>query len=361
MMKIAMIARSTLFTSKGGDTVQVMQTAKFLRGIGVVVDVKLTHEQIAYDEYTLLHFFNIIRPSDILYHIEQSHKPYVVSTIFVDYSEFEKYHRNGIAGFIFYFLSSDGIEYVKTIARKLVGRDSLRSISYVFDGQRKSIDKVLKKASLLLPNSASEYGRLRARYHTNTVHNIITNGVDDTVFFPGETHDKDNLLVICVARIEGIKNQLNLIKAINGTKYRLLLIGSHAPNQLSYYHACRKAAGDNISFIGHLKQETLKHYYQMAKVHVLPSWFETTGLSSLEAAMMGCNVVITAKGDAKDYFGDDAFYCDPESPASIFEAIDKAANAKTNLSLQEKIKTKHTWQLAASQTKTAYQKVIEQL
>ena len=33
---------------------------------------------------------------------------------------------------------------------------------------------------------------------------------------------KDPLMVLCVARIEGIKNQLNLIKALNNTEYQLL-------------------------------------------------------------------------------------------------------------------------------------------
>ena len=87
-----------------------------------------------------------------------------------------------------------------------------------------------------------------------------------------------------------------------------------------------KLAAKNIHFIDHLPQEELIHYYQKAKVHVLPSWFETCGLSTLEAAAMGCNIVITNKGYASEYFNDHAFYCDPSSPASILDAIYKASN-----------------------------------
>jgi glycosyltransferase involved in cell wall biosynthesis len=361
MMRIAMIARSTLFSSRGGDTVQVMQTAKYLREAGVMVDVKLTTEHIDYGQYTLLHFFNIIRPADILYHISRTKKPFVISTIFVDYSEYEKYHRKGLPGMMFRYLPADTIEYVKAIARKAVGSDSLRNLSYVWNGQRRSIHKILGKASLLLPNSDSEYKRLQTHYQTAAAHAVITNGIDGGVFFDGDNHGKDELLVLCVARIEGIKNQLNLIKALSGTKFRLLLIGSPAPNQASYFNECIKAAGGNVSFIGHVKQDELRRYYQLAKVHVLPSWFETTGLSSLEAAVMGCNIVITEKGDAKEYFGNLAFYCDPSSPESIYEAIEKAAQSKTDPALQQKIKTQHTWQQAAEQTKNAYQKVLAQL
>ena len=95
----------------------------------------------------------------------------------------------------------------------------------------------------------------------------------------------------------------------------------------AYYHQCRELAGENVHFIDHLPQEELIQYYQKAKVHVLPSWFETCGLSTLEAAAMHCNIVITDKGFAHEYFNDCAFYCDPSSPSSILGAIDKASKA----------------------------------
>ncbi len=68
-----------------------------------------------------------------------------------------------------------------------------------------------------------------------------------------------------------------------------------------------------------------------------PSWFETTGLSSLEAAAMGCNIVITRKEDAYEYFENDACYYDPESPESIFQAIDQAASHKITEGLSSKV------------------------
>ena len=118
-------------------------------------------------------------------------------------------------------------------------------------------------------------------------------------------------MVLCVARIEGIKNQYNLIRALNNTPYKLLLIGDAAPNQKKYYRQCKKIAAANISFINYLPQEQLVHYYAAAKVHVLPSWFEVCGLSSLEAAAMGCRVVITDNGYARSYFKECSFLLRP--------------------------------------------------
>lgn len=353
-----MITRSTLYSIRGGDTVQVTETARHLSKLGVDVAIRLTDELIDYQNYDLLHFFNIIRPADILYHIKKSKKPFVISTILIDYSGFDKFHRKGIAGLVFRLLSADTIEYIKTTARWLLGRDRMMSLSYLRKGQRNGIKEIISKAAMILPNSKLEYDRLVKQYNCTTDHMVVPNGIDETLFQFDASIQKDPLLVVCAARIEGIKNQLNLIKALNGTKYKLLLIGAPAPNQLSYYDACHDQAADNIHFISQLTQQELLKYYSEAKIHILPSWFETTGLSSLEAAAMGCNIVISEQGDAKEYFGNDAFYCDPASPKSILSAIEKASSTIYNDALRQKILNNYTWQQAAAITLNAYKKII---
>jgi glycosyltransferase involved in cell wall biosynthesis len=188
---------------------------------------------------------------------------------------------------------------------------------------------------------------------------MVPNGVDEDVF-DGDGHpvQKDPLMVVCAARIEGIKNQLHLIRALNDTPYQLFLIGAHAPNQRGYYRECRKLASGNIHFTGRIPQQEVKAYYRRAKVHVLPSWFETTGLSSLEAAAMGCQVVITHYGDAHEYFSQDAFYCDPSSPASIRQAVEEAAAGGDTVSLRQRIHSHYTWEKATRKTYEAYRMVL---
>ena len=357
MKKVVMIVRSTFYSARGGDTIQVLQTAAHLTAKNIAVDIKLTDEKIEYEQYNFLHFFNITRPADILYHIKKSRKPFLVSPIFVDYSEYDKYHRKGFSGMIFHFLNADRIEYVKAISRWLLGKDKLMSRDFIWKGQQHSIKQILSKAALLLPNSNSEQNRLIKRYNCNTDHIVVPNGIDPRLFVSNKEIKKDPLLVLCVARIEGIKNQLNLIKALTDTKYNLLLIGAASVNQASYYRACRKLAGTNIRFIEYLSQEELVGYYQKATVHILPSWFETTGLSSLEAAVMSCNVVITDKGDTREYFGEDAVYCDPGSSESIYNAVEKAASLPYNEQLEKKILTHYTWEQATIRTMEAYERI----
>jgi glycosyltransferase involved in cell wall biosynthesis len=357
-MKIVFIVRSTIFTAKGGDTIQVQETAAGLRNLGVEVDIIRTSEKINYPDYDLLHFFNITRPADILLHVKTSAKPFVVSTILINYGLYDKHHRYGIAGKLFNIIPASGIEYAKTLFRFLAGRDKLVSTAYLWKGQHASIKEILGKAKAVLVQAKEEYDDLVKLYTVESEYYVIKNGINAGLFQYSKTISRDKNTVLSVARFEGLKNQYNLIKAINNSAYKLVLIGDAAPSQKGYYQKCREIASGNVSFISYLPQQQLTDYYAMAKVHVLPSWFEVCGLSSLEAAAMGCNIVITDNGYTRSYFGDDAFYCDPEKPESILQAIDRAMQTDCEDELQKKIRNTYSWKKTAEDTLAVYKRYI---
>lgn len=358
-MKVLFLTRATLYSVFGGDTVQITATAKYLRQLGVEVDIHLGSTKIDYSQYDLLHVFNIIRPADILPHLLKSGKPYVVSTIFVDFTEYEHYHRHGLTSLITRNLSTDKLEYIKTIARWLKNGHAKPGLDYILRGHRKAVKQIASGASLLLPNSESEYKRFAAHYDLNASYRVIYNGIDTALFNNSATDVKRNEdLVLCVARIEGNKNQLNLIKALNNTRFHLKIIGKPAPNHKKYYKKCLEQAADNISFEGFVPQHKLWGYYSQAVVHILPSWNETCGLSSLEAAYAGCNIVITNKGDTAEYYGNNAWYCEPDNPTSIYNAVKHATLSPPNTALKAKIAETYNWHQAALQTLDAYNNVL---
>jgi glycosyltransferase involved in cell wall biosynthesis len=357
-MRVALITRSTLFTARGGDTIQLLETNSHLNTLGIQAEIILADKKPDYNKYDLLHFFNITRPADIIRHIEISSLPYVVSPIWIDYTEYDKFHRKDRAAPFFKFLPGNNTEYLKTIGRGLAGKDVFPGISYLRKGQHGSIATILKNCAALLTCSEEEYQVIKKKFGPVQLQKNIPLGIDPFRFKTNETISKENDLVICVARVEGIKNQFNLIKALNNSVYRLILIGAAAPNQLNYYRACKKIAADNISFIDHLPQEELLQYYQKAKVHVLPGWYENCGLASLEAAAMQCNIVSTRNGFASSYFGEDALYCDPGSLSSIYATIDTAAKKETTSLLAEKIRYTYTWQKTAEKTAEAYKSIL---
>lgn len=355
-MRVLFIVRSTLFTTKGGDTVQVLETAAALRRIGVEVDIEKSSAKPDYTAYDGLHFFNITRPADMLSHIKYSRKPFVVSVILINYAVFDKYHRLGVAGKLFRSFSPTGIEYAKTMYRILSGRDDLASSSYVWKGQKRSIQEILKQTKAVLVQAKEEYADLVQQYGIQPPFHLIYNAVNTDIFKQSSLTPRDPWLVLCVARIEGLKNQLNLIKALNHTKFKLLLVGDAAPGQQAYYQSCKDIAASNVSFISHLPQQELIQYYAMANVHVLPSWFEVCGLTSMEAAAMGCRVVITRNGYAHSYFGEAACYCDPACVASIKKAVESAAANSAENMLPEKIINNYSWKQTADATLSVYKK-----
>ncbi|MGM8362807.1 glycosyltransferase family 4 protein [Flavobacterium sp. ARAG 55.4] len=360
MMKVLMIARRTLNSSPGGDTVQINSTAQYLKLLGIDVEVFIGDEEIDYSKYDIMHFFNIIRPDDILPHILKSKLPFVVSTIFVDYSEYEK-NRGGTLGFLSTILSSDKIEYLKAIARYIKNGDKINSKYYLLKGHRASVKYVASKANLLLPNSHSEYNRFINKYGVTTPYLKVPNAIDKLTFSDNiKPNEKFKNHVISVGRIEGRKNQLNLINALKDTDLFLTIIGKPSPNHIGYYNECLKLIeeNDNMQIIDHINHNELASIFKASKVHVLPSWFETTGLSSLEAAIMDCNIVVTPKGDTEEYFKDLAFYCQPDDLESIKKAVMEAFNQPIQNSLKELILKEYIWENTAQETLKAYNLVL---
>ena len=114
-----------------------------------------------------------------------------------------------------------------------------------------------------------------------------------------------------------------------------------------------------FTHIPSLSQSEIFGLYLGCKAHVLPSWFETPGLASLEAAYFGAQIVTTDRGCTKEYFEDSVFYCSPENSNSIEKAIESALNCPKNMQkLRGKIIENYTWEAAARKTFAAYESLV---
>jgi glycosyltransferase involved in cell wall biosynthesis len=216
-------------------------------------------------------------------------------------------------------------------------------------------------ADVLLPNSHSELKRIKACFPQAAGKRmaVVRNAVDEKVFDPAVVSvdpeiEKYRGAILCVARIEGLKNQLNLVRACNGLPWPLLLIGQPGPNHRAFYEKIKAEAGPNIKLLGSIDHNLLPQYYKVARVHCLISWMETTGLSSLEAGIMGNNIVVSTRGDVRDYFKDFAYYCEPDSVESIRRAVIKAYESPVDPGLVQLIRENYTWAKAAEVYRREY-------
>jgi glycosyltransferase involved in cell wall biosynthesis len=361
-MNVLLQSRATLFTAPGGDTIQMLKTAEALRvkGCAATISTELEPDLTSYD---LVHLFNLTRPQEVYLqarNARRQHRKICLSPIYVSYREFEQHARGGVFGKITRHLAPGQIEYLKILARAIrnfeINKGTTLLLAHGFSSLQ---NEIIDMSDVLLPNSESELrrasGDLQQIQYKQYV--VVPNAVDALLFDSSASCIKDvnfHGCVLCVARIDGVKNQLNLVRAMRGLPWQLVIIGKHA-NHRSYYEQIKSEADSNVHFVGDIDHTLLPHYYKAAKVHVLASWMETTGLSSLEAGAMGCNLVITDKGDTRDYFGDYAFYCEPDSVESIRTAIIKAYDSPGNPKLKQHIHDNYTWAITAEKTLEGYQ------
>jgi len=363
-MKVLFQSRKTVFTVPGGDTIQMIKTREYLAHLGITADIstELEPDLAAYD---IVHLFNLVRPQEAYLQAANARRwgrKVALSTIYVSYAEYEKKMRGGLAGIASKLLDPGQTEYLKVAARAWRNREySKGTAALLLHGYRELQERVLDMTDVLLPNSASEMRRLVNDFPgaLKKPFVIVPNAFDRKLFAgrPAASSpeiEKYRGCVLCVARIEGLKNQLNLVRAMRGLPWPLVLIGRQAPNHARYLDRIRAEAGTDVHILGPVEHAMLPQYYQAARVHTLVSWMETTGLSSLEAGAMGCQLVITDKGDTRDYFRDYAFYCDPASVESIRAAVITAYISPPDPGLKDYLSSSFTWDKTALKTLEGY-------
>lgn len=368
-MRILIQSRSNFYTLKGGDTVQLLKTKEQLEKRGIEVDLSL-ELQPDLSKYDIVHLSNLTRVQETyvqMINAKKQGKPIVLSTIYWPTEEFEKTGQIGLRRLVNKMLTINVEEKLKAAYRYLTDKNerNLATQLLIIKQYTKMQQEILENVNYFLPNSKIEMdkiGEYLGFYTDNYV--VVPNGIDKEIINSKKNYKKDIDLftdaIICVGRIDTRKNQLNLVKALDGSGMKLILVGAVSKNHLKYFNEIKKYIDKNKNFhyFPYIDNDELYKIFEQCKVSALPSWFDTPGLVSLEAAAMGCNLAISTKGTTKDYFEDMAFYCEPDNIQSIRDAVDKAWNASRNQKLKELILSKYTWEKAAECTIKAYEMVL---
>lgn len=366
-MRVLFQSRTNLYSAPGGDMVQMEKTREYLEKRGVKVDISLEFEPNL-DGYDVVHLFNLMEPQDIylqMQNAKRQNKKIVLSTIYGLYTEFERKARGGLFQHVANILSPYQIGYIKTLIKYYSEKRMHKGVyKMLFKGYYGLMKEIVDNTSVFLPNSHSEMERVAKEFKLkNHRYFSVPNAIDKDVFNMTEETDSGKFdqfkdCILCAARIEGRKSTLNLVKAVKDSPYTLVLVGKESANQKAFVEQVHKEAGSNVHFLGTMPHTELKELYSKAKVHALVSWMETPGLSSLEAAAMGCNIVVTPKGDTYDYFADYAYYCEPDDVASIRKAIDQAYVNPVNPALRERVLQNYIWEKTADETIKGYETAL---
>lgn len=351
-LRVLMQNRPNAWTQPGGDTVVMEKTIHGLRKRGVEVAVDL-EGKLDPAHYDVVHLFNFALPDLLKVQAERAQRagvPFVVTTLSEDVAQFHNQSLEVARCLIEYTRFGQSQEWLK---KNWVEPQTVKT-SGSFDNSQ-----VARSAAALLVNGAGE-GQVIARHYPEAPVRIVPVGFDlgaigDPSLFVKEFGVSE--FVLCVGRLESRKNQLMLLKALEKSDITVVLAGGGFSYQPDYEHAVRgfKRRGKTI-ITGRLSPQLLASAYAACRVHALPSWYELPGLVSLEAASCGKNVVVTSRGTTEDYFGDLAFYCEPDNYRSVMNATLAAYHSPVASELRSRIGT-YTWDAAAEATLRVYEEV----
>ncbi len=322
-MRVLLQGRSDLFAVPAGDTTQIAGTMAGLAAAGVQADLSL-EPRPDLGGYDLVHVFNLMRADEAVIQADNARyrrRPVVVTPLYWNRAR----------------LSGEG-------AGRWAGEQRLRA-------------RVLRAAAAVVVGAPGEADLLAQDFGPGLRCRVVPLGVQPPpAADPAPFRERYGLdgYVLCVARVAVHKNQLGLIRALSGLRLPLVFVGPvHEP---AYHRLCREAAPRAL-FLGVVDEVTLWSAYAGARVHALASWCELPGLASLEAGVAGCNVVSTARGTAREYLGDGAWYCDPADPETIRGAVVAAYRADRDGRLVERLR-RYTWERAGQGLKRVYEEVL---
>lgn len=369
-MRVLLQSRVDLFDVTGGDTQQVKELHNSLNRLGIEANIS-TELEPDLSRYDLVHIFNITRIHDSLVqslNATKQGKPIVLSPIhhkLAEINNYERYGRTGVLSFVNHFFRSvNQREYIKSVARFIKDPRQRRAIWKMWEvGFRNSQNLVLELSKVWAVLAEAEASQIELDFGIKRRHFVTPNGVNAAELNKSKEFPKQLInikkYVLSVGRIEDRKNQLNLIKALEGTGLTLVLVGSVNSNHRPYWSEIKKEIKNKewVIYLGQVEHKMLGQIYSHAKVHALPSWYEVVSLSTLEASLMGCNIVTSDRGYIREFLGDLAWYSQPDDINSIRSAVVQAFNSPQSGKLIPRIKGL-TWENSARETIKAYKAAL---
>jgi glycosyltransferase involved in cell wall biosynthesis len=330
-MKVLLCVRSDYFRNFAGDSMQVIKTAEYLRKLGIEADIN-SGDITDYSDYDIVHLFNLTTMGETYkyYRIARLYKKAVVLSPL--YWDMKKYYRH--------------INDLESI--KLWDRCSIYRL------------QILKGCKMVFTNSLLEAKMIEQQFDYKFRYRVIYSGVEveseDTPLYSLKNRYSLDNYVLCVGRICRMKNQLTLARICSDLGIQLVLIGN--VNDKQYFDECMKYK--DILYLGFMDSYNIYNAYRFASLHALPSFVETPGMSSLEAAACGCNIVSTSEGSAEEYFKDKAIYCNPYDESSIYNAVYRGYKQSKTSDLKDMVLSTYNWENCIKVLYDSYRSILSE-
>jgi glycosyltransferase involved in cell wall biosynthesis len=342
-MRVLLVPYPGTFELVGGHVTQQVETVRALEREGIDARIGTVDDAVT-GRYDVVHAFGDIRP---LLQRATPRGTLVVSPIY--------FPRSVALGPVY-----------RCATRKTMLKTRLRHRAGAFRRPRAWRRRVAdfhemraawRRADVIVVNSVAEGQLLERDGYSFPNLRVAYSGVA-AESFEGDADEGRRILglddepfVLSVARVEPRKNQVSLAVSLQQLGYRLVLVGVVLPGNERFFAAVQEAA-PGLLHVPHVDHGQVRHVHAAAAVHALPSWFETTGLSTLEALAVGRPVVVAGGPCVEEYFSGCATLCDPADIGSIRQAI--ACAAAGPFGCERKLAASFSWDVTAQALISAY-------
>jgi glycosyltransferase involved in cell wall biosynthesis len=182
-----------------------------------------------------------------------------------------------------------GLEYIITShGSDVLGYNNKRSFKYIYPLIKKPWKKIVENAKYTITPSKFLQGKiLEITKKGNFI--VIPNGIDKEKFKPMKKEKK----ILVVARLfenKGVQDILDTLKSIDLHDWKVDIVGEGPYRDFLEKKARENGIKDKVKFHGWIDNNSIKmkELYGKAKIFISASWFESFGLTVLEAIQASC-------------------------------------------------------------------------
>ena len=263
------------------------------------------------------------------------------------------------------------------LMKNLVARDTAEKESQY---RIRAEFRLMKRAAVIVASSASDRAYMTHLYDVPQEKiAVVTPGIDTELFRPMEKRlarkhihaDPGHKIVLFVGRIEPLKGIDSLLYAIKILKSQnpdeficLWVVGgdthsnARVPKTLRVLSRLQKTLSleASVRFVGRQKQTELPYYYSAADVVVIPSHYESFGMSAFEAISCGTPVITSNVAGISGLLSDEfpSFITSVNNPLLLASQIRKVLKSPSADHRSSGMLLKHTWSSVAARMLSVY-------
>jgi glycosyltransferase involved in cell wall biosynthesis len=218
----------------------------------------------------------------------------------------------------------------------------------------KSRKRQLMASSKVMASCNSEADDMKSIFNINADKIVINHlAIDDDIVQLRSTISEDlffdkygikDFVIFSAAGIGSRKNQILLLKALKDSGIKIVLTGTHRIEKgLEEEFETLTKNNKDVLCLQSLDKDMLISAYKCAKVSISLSNSETAGISLLESAVLGCNIVCTDLEAFKEYLGTFPTYIHSSNLDEIKSKTILALNSEFNTEIISYIENNCSW------------------